>query len=593
METQRWHQVKALFEDAVGRPRATRSAFLDEACDDPALRAEVEALLVENEVADLVYRFDPDGFNPTVPLGGNLLFASPRVDISQQGLASQAGFLSLLFEHGIAEQGIAISQTLIETLHQTFGTDGTSHPLFTALNIDEALYEQLVDIAARRREKGDVALSDEEFALLLTVPFAFTAEQIGPAFPDSFKAEIVKIRQTNGVAIRAQVEDMFVPIAPENYLPRLTVLENALYGRVSMVAGAKAEVIEDLVADLMKRKDLRRLVAETIFDLPTGIGGSNLPTVFHERAAFSRAGIKRPDIMVLDRALASHDPDLRERTRGALHDLLPDSTLIFLEEGFNDPDAYDLFVEIVDGRIDGVQIHEDDEEADDLNRKLRAISRTELFGGLNMRNQRLLAFAAQWYRAEPGQRIFSMGDKADAAYLCVSGTAELSFDAPDGAERVVTTVEPGRLIGDLAIIMDDPRNLHLTALTKVTFLRIGAPEFKSVLENDTSVLLSMLQTVSSHLNGVAALLRQANAKLAVEIEERRAAERNLQKTQAELERAGRLAAAPVRCGSRLPGARDTPPETQRWQVLQVTCGVMCVYASYVASPSGAPSGWKP
>ncbi|MEL6706620.1 MAG: serine/threonine protein kinase, partial [Bacteroidota bacterium] len=49
METQRWHQVKALFEDAVGRPRATRSAFLDEACDDPALRAEVEALLVAHD----------------------------------------------------------------------------------------------------------------------------------------------------------------------------------------------------------------------------------------------------------------------------------------------------------------------------------------------------------------------------------------------------------------------------------------------------------------------------------------------------------------------------------------------------------------
>ncbi|MEY1557678.1 ATP-binding protein [Yoonia sp. R2331] len=39
-----------------------------------------------------------------------------------------------------------------------------------------------------------------------------------------------------------------------------------------------------------------------------------------------------------------------------------------------------------------------------------------------------------------------------------------------------------------------------------------------------------------------ALLRSANARLAVEIEERRAAEQNLQKTQAELERAGRLAA---------------------------------------------------
>ena len=37
-------------------------------------------------------------------------------------------------------------------------------------------------------------------------------------------------------------------------------------------------------------------------------------------------------------------------------------------------------------------------------------------------------------------------------------------------------------------------------------------------------------------------LRSANAQLAIEIEERRATERNLQKTQAELERAGRLAA---------------------------------------------------
>lgn len=39
-----------------------------------------------------------------------------------------------------------------------------------------------------------------------------------------------------------------------------------------------------------------------------------------------------------------------------------------------------------------------------------------------------------------------------------------------------------------------------------------------------------------------ALLREANEKLSVEIDDRRAAERNLQKTQAELERAGRLAA---------------------------------------------------
>ncbi|MFL4469573.1 ABC transporter transmembrane domain-containing protein [Tateyamaria armeniaca] len=473
-----------------------------------AMRPAVEECLREKELIDEVYRFDPEAFNPAVPLGGNLLFASPKREISQEGLAANTVFMNLIFEHGLAEQGIAISQTLIETLHQTFGRDGTSHPLFTALNIDDALYERLVDISQRRRERGDIALTDDEFALLLTVPFAFTAEQIGPAFPESFKKEIVEIRKASGVALRTQTEDFFVPIDPENYLPRLTLLENALYGRISMVAGLKGELIEDLVADLIKDEGLRRLVAETAFDIPTGLGGTNLPAVFHERAAFSRAGIKRPDVLVLDRALASHSAEERRKTRNALRGLLPDATLIFLEEKFENPDAYDLFVEIKDGRIDGVQKN-DEEEGDDLSRKLRVIARTELFAGLSNRNQRLLAFAANWYEAKKDQRIFSMNEKPDAAYLCISGSAVMTYNTDEG-ERPVTTVEPGRLIGDLAIISNEPRQLNLTATTKSTFLRIGATEFRAVVENDSTVLLSLLQTVAGHLTGAAELLRQAN-----------------------------------------------------------------------------------
>ena len=473
-----------------------------------ALRPAVEEYLRQKGLLDLVYRFDPDEFNPAIPLGGNLLFAQPKREISQEGLAGNSAFMNLIFEHGIAEQGIAISQTLIETLHQTFGMDGTSHPLFTALNIDEAMYERLVDIGQRRRERGDVALTDDEFALLLTVPFTITAEQIGPAFPDSFKKEIVEIRKKHGAALRDQMQDFFVPVDPDNFLPRLTLLENALYGRISMVAGAKGELIEDIVADLIRDKGLRRLVAETAFDIRTGLGGANLPTVFHERAAFSRAGIKRPDVLVLDRALASHSAEERRLTRNALRGLLPGSTLIFLEEKFENPDAYDLFVEIKDGRIDGVQSNAD-EDGDDLSRKLRVIARTELFAGLNSRNQRLLAFAAQWYEAEKGQRIFSMYERPDAAYLCISGSGVLTYDT-DGGERTVTTVEPGRLIGDLAIISDEPRQLNLTATTKSTFLRIGATEFRAVIETDTTVLLSLLQTVAGHLGGVAELLRQSN-----------------------------------------------------------------------------------
>ncbi|MEP2642530.1 ABC transporter transmembrane domain-containing protein [Roseobacter sp.] len=480
------------------------------------LRDSVHQRLIESGLDRFVNRFHPDEFNPSIPLGGNLLFAAPKREISQQRLVSESGLVGLLSEIGAAEQGIAISQTLIETLHQTFGMDGTKHPLFTALGIEEDLYEQLVDIALRRRDKGDVALSEEEFALLLTVPFAFTAEQIGPGFPESFKQEIVEIRKAKGEEMRTRMRELFIPVQPENYLPRLTLLENALYGRISAIAGVRGKLVEDLVAEVLTESGLKRQVAETILDIKTGLGGANLPGVFLERAAFSRAGIKRPDVLILDTVLASHDGANRKRTRAKLRDLLPDATMIFLENKFENPTAYDMFIEINNGRIDGVEQREasyEDSGSDDLRRKIQVISRTDLFGRLDSQSQRLLAFSAQWYTAKSGTSIFSQGEQPDAAYLCLSGSAMMGYHDDDGVWRDVSAVGPGRLIGDLAIILNEPRQLDLVAQDTTKFLRIGADEFRSVIETDTNVLMILLRTVAGHLTGAAEMLREAKVRM--------------------------------------------------------------------------------
>ncbi|MGB7243644.1 MAG: ABC transporter transmembrane domain-containing protein [Sulfitobacter sp.] len=478
------------------------------------LRQEIHETLKARGADAVVHRFDPDKFNPTIPLGGNLMFAAPARDISQQGLAAEKGFLSLIFEQGLAEQGIAISQTLIETLHQTFGMDGTSHPLFTALGIDEDLYERLVDIASRRRDKGDQALSEDEFALLLTIPFAFTAEQIGPAFPDSFKREILHIRKTKGEALRQETDGLFVQLTPTNYIPRLTVLENALYGRMTSFAGVQGEVVQDIVSEVFQKHDLRRLVTETVLDIPTGLGGTSLPSVFLERAAFSRASIKRPDVLILDHALASHDAESRRETREKMRQLLPDATLIYMEDKFENPDAYDMFIEIQDGHVgDVAETDLDTDESNDLRRKLRIISKVELFAALDPRRRRLLAFSAQWFSAEPGQKVFSQGERADAVYLCLSGQAQMSWEDSNQTVHPVTTISPGRLIGDLAIILNEPRQLDLFAVTGTKFLRIGAEEFKSVIADEPAVLMSLLKTVAGHLSGAADLLREANVDI--------------------------------------------------------------------------------
>ncbi|MGD9861819.1 MAG: ABC transporter transmembrane domain-containing protein, partial [Pseudodonghicola sp.] len=326
--------------------------------DIVALRPEIRDRLRARGLDDVVFHFDPDQFNPAIPLAGNLLFATPVHEIAPEALAHDDRFLRMLEDQGLAEEAIAVSMGVIDTLNRTFGRDGTHHPLFQRLGLDDDLYQRVSDIAARQvgrqgRRSGRKALSAEERAMLLIVPFMLTAEQIGPNFPDEYKDKILAIRRSKGDELRERLSDLFIPVDVGTYVPRLTVVENAIFGRVSMMAGVKADEVEDTVAELLTEHGLRNRITAILYDLHAGLGGTNLPALFQERAAFFRAGIKRPDILIMENVLASHNAESRLRTRQQLRELLPNSTMLFMEDRFENPDAYDMFVEIRNGRIDG------------------------------------------------------------------------------------------------------------------------------------------------------------------------------------------------------------------------------------------------
>ncbi|MEM7318782.1 MAG: cyclic nucleotide-binding domain-containing protein [Pseudomonadota bacterium] len=483
-----------------------------------SLRQEVHELLKARGLDEFIHRFDPEQFNPTVPLGGNLLFASPAQELSPEDLMDNRGFFTMLESVGLDHAALLIAKGVIDTLKQTFGRDGTDHPLFLRLGMEEDRYRRLLDVSDRWDHRGDRALSEADRALMTTVPFTLTAEQIGSSFPEQYKEKILKIRREQSDVLRARLGEMFQPISQDAYIGRLTVLENALFGRISGMAGAKADIIEDTVAEVLNKAGLRRRVASIIYDLPSGLGGNNLPTVFQERLAFSRAGIKRPDILILDKALASHDSQSRLRTRQRLRELLPQSIMLFMEDHFAHPDAYELFVEIKDGRIDGVSRSltdmGDDSGASELSRKLNIIASTPLFSTLDPRNQRLLAFSAQWFDAAKDQVIFAHGDKPDAAYLCLEGRAALLWPDDETGERPLDFIEPGRLIGDLSIITRQERQMDLIAQEDCKFLRIGSEELRAVIESDANVATRLLETVAGYLTEAAAVFREMEGGVA-------------------------------------------------------------------------------
>ncbi|MEH6443507.1 MAG: ABC transporter transmembrane domain-containing protein [Oceanospirillaceae bacterium] len=474
------------------------------------LRPEIASRIAKAGLDDVVHGFHPDKFNPVSPLGSNLLYALPTRMLTQVSLSQDESFVRIIRKQGIADELIEMSVTLIESLTATFGHDGTDHPLFKRLNMDEVLYQRLAVIIKKRREVDDIGLAYEDYALLLTVPFAFSAEQMGPAFSESFKERVLEIRKTSGLQMVQELHELFETIDPQKYIPVMTVMGNAIFGRISKMAGARENLIEKIVVDVICDHGLRQLAAESIYDLETSLGGDNLPAVFRERVAFSRAGIKKPNILILANSLASHDSEARDLMRERISNLMPDTTKIFIEKQILNPENYDLYVEIIDGRIDGGARQETAQDTDarqDLNRKIEEIAKTQLFGGLDRNQQRLLAFGTQWYCAQPGKKIFAVDEEADAAYLCIKGAAGLYWSAEGNEQQLVSKVAPGRLIGDLSVILNDRRTLDLIAIEESTFLRIGATELMAVIENDAMVASSIIRSVAKNLTGTADTLR--------------------------------------------------------------------------------------
>ena len=470
------------------------------------LRPEIAKRLSEAKVDDIVYAFHPEKFNPVSPLASNLLYAHPTQMLTQESFSKDPNLLRMLQNAGIVKEIAEMSASLVEGLTETFGTDGTEHPLFRRLNMEDELYHRLGNIVAKWREVGDEGLPTGDFTLMLTVPFAFSSEQIGPIFSDAFKERILQIRKQSGSQMVSELDGLFQTFNPQRYIPVMTVLGNAIFGRISSMAGAREKLVEDILVEVLTEHGLRRLAAQSIYGLVTAQGGENLTTVVRERAAFSRAGIKKPDILILNNALASHDKDARTQTRERISRLMPNAIKIFIENQFYNPDSYDLHIKIIDGRIDGEVSSPESQDTDahqDLNKKLQMVAQAELFANLDRKQQRLLAFSSQWYKAKADQTIFAAGEEADAAYLCVKGLSGLFWPESEENRRLITEVAPGRLIGDLAVIVKDERQLDLVAIEDSVFLRIGATELLAVIENDTMVASSLLRSVSGHLTNAA------------------------------------------------------------------------------------------
>ena len=468
-----------------------------------SLRGDIAARVAAADLNGQVHFFDRDSYNPALPVAENLVFATPNEKVTAALLQEQDRFMALLAELGLEQDLLDLAMQMVDLLRKIFGVDGTDHPLFRKLGIDPVTFEEAIKLREKTRDGKELTAEDK--AILLAVTFAMSAEKLGSAFPQDVTERVLRIRQQHGDVLQDSLGEVFTPILADAPVAGLTVLENALFGKIADNAGGKAEDLRQIVVAALYDAQLDGLVLDLIFRMPLTLGGGNLPALLTETLAISRATIKRPQVLILDNVLSSYEAATRETLHAKLRDLLPTTTIICLEPSFADTADFDAQYVLQQGRMSSVgeevSAEDDSTVSADLARKLRALEQTDLFSGLARKQLRLMAFGARWYQAEAGEYVFRKDDEpTSGAYLLVEGEAELLLPVQDGEDRLIATSGPGKLVGELGVIRNVPRALDMRAKTDLTCLRIGSEEFLDVVGSDAGTAYKLLQVVAGYVS---------------------------------------------------------------------------------------------
>ena len=111
---------------------------------------------------------------------------------------------------------------------------------------------------------------------------------------------------------------------------------------------------------------------------------------------------------------------------------------------------------------------------------------------------KLLAFTSERQDFEEGQILFNQGDKGDKAFVIVEGAIDVIVDTPDGPQ-VLSNPGRGDVIGELALLCEEPRTATVKANQPLTVLSISGDVFFRLIQENPDVSVALTRIVAKRL----------------------------------------------------------------------------------------------
>jgi len=274
---------------------------------------------LQNEAyAGLVEPFNADHYNKNLSVAENLLFGTPLgKQFDGDNIAADPYVQSVLqatsLNLDLQRMGLSIAETMVE--------------LFSGLSPDNPLFEQYSFISAdelpnvrlllqRLGGKGIEAVPDADRPRLMTLPFRYIEARHRLGLIDAEMEErILGARHAFAEGLPAGLRDAVEFYDFGRYNSAATLQDNILFGRLIYGQAQAGERIGTLIAEVLNELGMRDSVIEVGLEYNVGVAGKRLPATQRQKLGIARALIKRPQLLIVNEAVAMFDGRTQDRIR--------------------------------------------------------------------------------------------------------------------------------------------------------------------------------------------------------------------------------------------------------------------------------------
>jgi len=135
----------------------------------------------------------------------------------------------------------------------------------------------------------------------------------------------------------------------------------------------------------------------------------------------------------------------------------------------------------------------------DMAASVQLLKHVELFSHLTTEQLEHLATQARENSFRKNVVLMNQGDSGESMFIIKSGSVKVFLSDDDGRELVLYEQGPGAVIGDIALLDNEPRSASVMTLEPSSALIIGKQAFLDCLRQSPETAINIIRSLTARL----------------------------------------------------------------------------------------------